>query len=131
MAKPPHSLRGERQQQSVTQSQQVSVHQQWSGPLPPPAALEKFNQIIPGGAERILAMAEKEQAHRIEYEKIGLPETVNESKRGQYLGAVISVAAVLGAVFTAYIGSHWVVSVCLVGVPVLGLVRAIVRPRKD
>jgi uncharacterized membrane protein len=39
--------------------------QQWTGPLPPPAALEQFERVIPGGAERILRMAEQEQAHRI------------------------------------------------------------------
>jgi uncharacterized membrane protein len=33
--------------------------EQWSGPLPPPAVLEKFSQIIPNGAERIVAMAIK------------------------------------------------------------------------
>jgi len=74
-------------------------------------------------------MAEKEQAHRIEYEKIGLPATIRESRRGQTLGAIISFVAVCGAIYTAYIGAHWAVPVALVGVPVLGLVRAIVRPR--
>ncbi|MGY6277633.1 DUF2335 domain-containing protein [Methylomonas sp. MgM2] len=36
----------------------------WSGPLPPPAALEQFNSIIDNGAERIFKMAEAEQAAR-------------------------------------------------------------------
>jgi len=40
----------------------VSAH--WSGPLPPPATLKQFDEVIPGGAERILRMAEAEQAHR-------------------------------------------------------------------
>jgi uncharacterized membrane protein len=34
------------------------------GPLPTPDALEKYEQIQPGIAERILQMAEKEQAER-------------------------------------------------------------------
>lgn len=132
MSKPPHNQRGQRQQQ-VQQHPQQQIRQlqvqQWSGPLPAPADLEKFNQIIPNGAERILAMAEKEQGHRIEYEKTGLTATVRESRRGQILGAIISVVAIGGAIFTAYIGAHWAVSAALVGVPVLGIVRAIVRPR--
>ena len=128
MSKPPHSQRGQQQPQ-VQQPTQQFLHQQWSGPLPPPAALEKFNQIIPGGADRILAMAEKEQVHRIEYEKVGLNATAGESKRGQFLGAAVSVIAILGAVYAAHVGAPWSVSVALVGVPVLGLVRAIVRPR--
>ena len=30
----------------------ISAH--WSGPLPPPSELEKIDQIIPGGADRLL-----------------------------------------------------------------------------
>ena len=86
MPKPPHSERGQPPQQRQQAPQQV-VHQQvrqvqqWSGPLPSPADLEKFNQIIPNGADRIVAMTEKEQDHRIEYEKIGLSATISESRR--------------------------------------------------
>ena len=36
----------------------------FSGPLPPPNFLEKYNTIVPGAAERILEMAEAEQNHR-------------------------------------------------------------------
>ena len=134
MSKPPHNQRGQHPQQVPQQlPQQVTTRkvevQQWSGPLPAPADLEKFNQIIPNGAERILAMAEKEQAHRIEYEKVGLPAAIRESRRGQILGAVISLIAVLGAIYAVHVGSSWIVPVALVGVPVLGIVRAIVRPR--
>lgn len=134
MSKPPHNQRGQHPQQAPQQHppQQVArtvAVQQWSGPLPAPADLEKFNQLIPNGAERILAMAEREQAHRIEYERLGLPATIRESRRGQILGSIISLAAVLGAVIAAVIGAPWQVPVALVGVPVLGLVKAIVRPR--
>lgn len=132
MSKPPHSQRGQHPQQAQQSSQQqirVAQLQQWSGPLPAPADLEKFNQIIPNGADRIVAMAEKEQEHRIEYEKVGLSATISESRRGQYLGSVVSLIAVIGAIYAAHIGAHWSVSIALVGVPVLGLVRAIIRPR--
>lgn len=132
MSKRPHNQRGQQpqvQQQLPQHQQQQVLRAEWSGPLPPPAALEKFNQIIPGGADRILAMAEKEQTHRIEYEKTGLSATVNESKRGQWLGAFISLVAVVGSVYSAHIGAHWAVSLALVGVPVLGLVRAIIKPK--
>lgn len=128
MSKPPHNQRGQRPPQVQQQTNQV-VRQEWAGPLPPPAALERFNQIIPNGADRIVAMAEKEQAHRIDYEKTGLAATVREARRGQILGAIISVVAIGGAIFNSYIGGYWAVSVALVGVPVFGIIRAIVRPR--
>lgn len=126
MAKPPHQHRGSQPQ---AQQQRVTQQVQWTGPLPPPDALDKFNQIIPNGADRILKMAESEQAHRIEYEKAGVLATAREARRGQYLGAAISLAAIVAAAVSAGMGAHWAVSVAFVGVPVLGLVRAIVRPR--
>lgn len=48
------------------------VSANWSGPLPPPGALQQFNVIIPNGAERIMAMVEQEQAHRIAIESKAL-----------------------------------------------------------
>lgn len=39
------------------------------GPLPPPDILSGYDAIVPGAAERILAMAEKQNDHRIEMEQ--------------------------------------------------------------
>ena len=61
-------------------------HAHSGGPLPPPSELEKIDQIIPGGADRLLRMAEKEQTHRIE-----------DAKRGQYLGWSLAAGAVIAA----------------------------------
>jgi uncharacterized membrane protein len=36
----------------------------FSGPLPPPGMFERYDQILPGAADRILALSEKEQAMR-------------------------------------------------------------------
>jgi uncharacterized membrane protein len=40
----------------------------YSGPLPPPEILREFDQVVPGAAERIMRMAEKQQDHRIRLE---------------------------------------------------------------
>ena len=40
------------------------VAESWKGPLPHPTALAAYNDALPGGAERVVAMAEREQAHR-------------------------------------------------------------------
>lgn len=49
----------------TNEDQQLStVHQSFSGPMPPPALFREYDQILPGAAERIMAMAEKEQQHR-------------------------------------------------------------------
>ena len=40
-----------------------------SGPLPDPESLGHYNEIITNGADRIMAMAENQQQHRIFIEK--------------------------------------------------------------
>lgn len=108
------------------QSRHVVVEATWSGPLPDPGALAQFNNIVPDGAERIFKMAEEEQAFRIKIETAGLQGAIAEAKRGQFLGASISIIALAFATLTVYLGAHWTVSVALVGIPIMGLVKAIV-----
>ncbi|MFT6590324.1 MAG: putative membrane protein [Rhodoferax sp.] len=94
---------------------------QWSGPLPPPGALAQFNDIIPDGAERIMAMVEREQAHRIAHETKELDAATRDFSRGHWMGAVIALSCVAAATYTAFIGTHWSVSVALVGLPITAL----------
>ena len=102
--------------------QLVQHTQQWQGPLPPPAALEQFDRIVPNGAERIFAMVEQEQAHRIKYEAGKLAASTSDFRRGSWMGFSLAVLCVVGATVTAYIGAHAAVSVALVGVPIMGVV---------
>ena len=78
------------------------------------------DQIIPGGADRLLRMAEKEQSHRIE-----------DARRGQYLGWSLAAGAVIGAALVSLCRGPWQVSVALVGIPVLGAVQALIQGRKE
>lgn len=47
------------------QHQEVS----YAGPIPPPAMLARYNEVLPGAAERILKMAEEQSSHRQYLEK--------------------------------------------------------------
>jgi hypothetical protein len=81
---------------------------------------ERIDQIIPGGADRLLCMAEKEQTHRID-----------DAKRGQYLGWSLAAGAVIAAAIVSLCQGPWQVSVALVGIPVLGAVQALIQGRKE
>ena len=111
------------------QELQSIVSQQWSGPLLAPAALAQFNVIIPNGAERIIAMVEQEQLHRIADEKKVLDETINDTRRGHWMGWVISMASLSSATLSVYLGAHPNVSVALVSIPVLGMIQSIVNSK--
>jgi uncharacterized membrane protein len=116
-----------------TNQPQITLEaQQWTGPLPPPAALEQFERVIPGGAERIiLRMAEQEQAHRIGQENRGLAAKIDDSRRGQWLGGIVAFSAITGAAINSVFGGPRQASVALVGVPILGAVHAFIRGRES
>lgn len=130
MAKPPR-VKTNQKQESLPPRHVIGVSQQWSGPLPPPEAIARFNDIVPNGAERIFKMAEDEQAHRIASENTGLVASIAEAKRGQLLGASISIFSLVSAIISIYLGAHWTVTVLLVGVPIMGLAKAIVDSRSQ
>lgn len=51
----------------------------------------EYDRVLPGSAERILSMAEKEQDHRIASEQTALSALVQDSKLGQWFGFAIAV----------------------------------------
>jgi uncharacterized membrane protein len=120
--RPPPPVQGQSNQvvHTITQAQ-------WQGPLPPPEALERFNQIIPNGADRIVAMAEAEQRHRANHESVALQARIREARRGQYAGVLLSALCIVGAAALEYFGAHTGVAVALLSMPVMSFLSAIVN----
>lgn len=71
-------------------------------------------------------MAEKEQDHRASLEAQIVPANETAGKRGQWLGAGISIVALGLGALTSFWGAPWQVSVAMVGVPVLSVARSLV-----
>ncbi|HET6878684.1 MAG TPA: DUF2335 domain-containing protein [Pirellulales bacterium] len=63
----------------------------YTGPVPPPALLREYDEVVPGAAERILSMAEKQTTHRIELESIVVKGGATRSWVGLWLGFVIAL----------------------------------------
>lgn len=83
----------------------VVLHQSqtFSGPLPPPEVLEKFESVVPGSAERIIKMAEEQSAHRKYLERMVIESDVARSKWGQALGFLIAIAGLaISAIIAIY-----------------------------
>jgi uncharacterized membrane protein len=74
------------------------------GPLPAPEDLEAYENTCPGAAERILAMAERNQGHRHSLERATLDANVDLQTRGQRLAITALVAMLLLIGFTFYLG---------------------------
>ena len=72
----------------------------FDGPIPPPAALADYDKVFPGCADRIVALAESQSAHRQELEKTVVSGNVAAERRAQhsafFLGVlVITIGGVL------------------------------------
>lgn len=76
----------------------------FSGPLPPPQALQGYEDTLPGAAERILHMAEKEQTHRHEFDSELTRSVTRQQERGQILAFILGAGALGLAAFMVHSG---------------------------
>lgn len=74
-----------------------------------------------------MVMIEQEQHNRIAHNNKALESEINDTKRGHLIGGAISFFAIVGAVFTAYIGAHPAVSIALVGLPIVAIVQSFLQ----
>lgn len=132
-------------QGSAPQIQSISATaniQTFQGPIPPPALLQQYNAIVPNAAERIIAMAEKENQHRHAQETQALQANIDAQRKqlelaetqtkatfrsdacGQFLGFLVSGGCIGGCIFLAMNGQPWVAAT-LAGLPLAGIIRAL------
>lgn len=137
MAKPPQARRTETQ--VLTRTQTV-MHQ---GPLPDPQTLAQYDALHPGIADRIVAMAEADQRHRMSLEQTELQSNIDHraslqalqelnarsifrsDMAGQLLGGAVALLALCAAIYTVAAGSPWYVTVAFVGLPIAAIIKAI------
>ena len=112
--------------QRLGNSQVLIRNEAFVGPLPPPVAFTAYEQALPGAADRILKMAEAEQAGRIE-------QTMRQSEavfRAKMLGLVFGFLSVIvlvsGAVLCARFGAS-IASGVFAGATLAAVVRAFVK----
>jgi len=103
--------------QLVAVLSKVTAHR---GPLPPPGMLAEYDQVLPGLAERIVRLPEKEQEHRHAMVDRALGREIKLKERGQLLGFVSLILLLLFAAYLVYAGdtkaAAAVASVTIVGV---------------
>ena len=95
------------------------LHTSWDGPLPPPGALQQYDAVVPGAANRILAMAESWQRHQEQYENteqeqegFALSTTrmvVTGNSKRSYLGVIcafiIAMTGLVGGIILSATGN--------------------------
>lgn len=112
-----------------------------TGPLPPPEILARYEQAFPGCAERIIAMAEKQAAHRQQCELRLVDAPIAEARAGRVEAKRGQMCAVV-TVLTAFVCAAAIVIVqpnapgatvatALSGTTILGIVTAFIVGRKS
>ena len=101
------------------------VSASWEGPLPPPNALQQYEEIVPGAAARILDMAERQSNHRIQLEKTVIVGDSRRSNMGLIFAFLLS-AAIIGVGAYLIMNDHDWAGASLIGLDLVGLATVFV-----
>ena len=117
------------------EAQAVSVVAHWSGPLPPPAELQAYENALPGCAERIVAMAESQAQHRqrlewaeTQAECNSIEAEIASERRGAWLGFIVTVV-VIGLSTYLIIAGFLAIGIGLISVGLISLVGLFIYGR--
>jgi uncharacterized membrane protein len=99
-----------------------------SGPIPAAEDLIRYNDAAPNAADRILAMAEKQQEHRIRLETNTIGSQQKQSARGQIIGGLLAALLIGAGTWLAGTG-HDTVAGVVFGTTVIGLAGLFVAGR--
>lgn len=90
---------------SPQQGNLVQVHAaSFSGPLPLPSLIAQYNDVIPNGVERIMAMAERQSAHRERLEARVVDGNVANQTLGSYFAFILALVAIVGGFYLIHEG---------------------------
>ncbi|MBO5145317.1 MAG: DUF2335 domain-containing protein [Lachnospiraceae bacterium] len=89
----------------------------FSGPIPPPNILSGYEELLPGAADRILSMAERQTQHRHSMEKKIIETEARDSLLGIIFGFALGIGCVVAAIIMvfAYPEAAGVVSAAVLG----------------
>ena len=111
-------------------TQTIIAQRTYSGPLPPPEDLAAYKELIPDAPARLLAMAERQQQHRIEMENEIVRKDYQQVRRGQWLGVFIALVFIGGAIYLAMNDHDWVAGT-MIGVTLVGVVSLLIKGKKS
>lgn len=92
----------------VVRSVQTSLY---AGPIPPPSTLAQYRDVQPDAPERILALAERQQAHRQKLETLDAWRSIV----GVFAGLAVVLAAFAFAWGLATLGQHGLGTATVIG----------------
>lgn len=76
-----------------------AIKSEFSGPIPPPSIIKDYEEILPGAADRIISMAERQATHRQEMER----RMIEAEARDSFLGILFAFFLGGGCIIAAII----------------------------
>lgn len=104
----------------------VFAQQFYGGPLPQAEEMERYNRIIPNGADRIMTLAEKQAEHRRSLESKVIPGQMRQGAVGQWMGFIIAILVLGAGIYSLYLGETGVAKT-IFAVTIIGLVALFLR----
>jgi uncharacterized membrane protein len=104
--------------------------ERFQGPIAHPRHLREYEEILPGAAERILAMAESELRHSQEMQVRVVDAEVNNVKSGRAYGFSALVLIISAAGGAAYL-DQIAIALAFLGTGVLGIITTLVTGRRN
>ena len=90
---------------SVSRVSQVShVEEHFSGPLPHPAILAKYEEILSGSADRILASVESQMNHRQSLEKTVITANNRRETGALVIAGILALVMLVGSLLLIFTG---------------------------
>lgn len=91
-----------RQRRAFPATIELTTATAFIGPIPPPELLAKYEQTLPGLADRLVALAERESDHRRALQR----RAMRLSELGLAAGFTIAMTALCGGIFLVHEGSQ-------------------------
>lgn len=95
----------------------------FSGPIPPPALLKEYEEVLPGCAERVVQMAEREQSARHTDNR----KLVHNDRLRAVFAFLVSLALIAAAVFATYLGAPEIAIPLGLAGTLTGIVRGVIE----
>ncbi len=102
----------------------------FSGPIPHPTILKGYEEVLPGSADRILSMTEKEGEHRRKIETELVKNDNIRSYLGQIAGFTIAIVGLGGSIYLGINDKVWASGIMSAGT-LTGLVTVFVTGDKE
>lgn len=103
----------------------MEEYKSFNGPLPAPDDFQQYEKVLPGAADRILSMAEKQLAHRTDLEKEIVAKNFRQSSIGQYIGGILAFIC-LGVSFWLGMNGHDWLACIIATTTVIGIITVFV-----